>query len=87
MEESSLSSWLTYLKRTRAEQEKLAAALQLLAYAMWSVKPVTVRVQIGKPIYAKELGTTETQVIHQAVLAEMKQLIMNPPEGQGESAI
>ncbi|MGZ9164864.1 MAG: hypothetical protein ACXW4U_06790, partial [Anaerolineales bacterium] len=78
---------LTYLKRTRAEREKLAGALQLLAYAMWSVKPVTVRVQIGKPIYAKDLGTTETKVIHQAVLAEMKQLIMNTPEGQGESAI
>jgi len=78
---------LTYLKRTRAEREKLAGTLQLLAYAMWSVKPVTVRVQIGKPIYAKDLGTTETKVIHQAVLAEMKQLIMNTPEGQGESAI
>jgi hypothetical protein len=48
---------------------------------------VTVRVQIGKPIYAKNLGSTETQVIHQAVLAEMKQLIEHPPEGQGESAI
>jgi hypothetical protein len=78
---------LTYLKRTRAEREKLAGALQLLAYAMLSVKPVTVRVQIGRPIYANKLGTTETQVIHQAVLTEMKQLIMNPPEGQGESAI
>jgi len=78
---------LTYLKRTRGEREKLAGALQLLAYAMWKVKPVTVRVQIGKPIYAKDLGTTEIQVIHQAVLAEMKQMIAYPPEGQGESAI
>ena len=78
---------LTYLKRTRAEREKLAGALQLLAYAIWNVKPVTVRVQIGKPIYSQDLGTTETQVIHQAVLEEMKQLIENPPEGQGESAI
>jgi len=78
---------LTYLKRTRAEREKLAGALQLLAYAILKVKPVTVRVQIGKPIYAKELGTTEIQVIHKAVLAEMKQMIQNPPEGQGESAI
>jgi hypothetical protein len=78
---------LTYLKRTRGEREKLAGALQLLAYAMWKVKPVTVRVQIGRPIYAKALGTVETQVIHQAVLAEMKQLIANPPEGPGESAI
>ena len=78
---------LTYLKRTRADREKLAGALQLLAHAIWNVKPVTVRVQIGKPIYAKALGTVETQVIHQAVLAEMKQMITNPLEGQGESAI
>jgi len=33
------------------------------------------------------LGTTETQVIHQAVLAEMKQMITFPPEEQSESAI
>jgi hypothetical protein len=78
---------LTYLKRTPGEREKLAGALQLLAYTMWKVKPVSVRVQIGKPIYAKALGTVETRVIHQAVLAEMKQLIANPPEGPGESAI
>jgi hypothetical protein len=78
---------LTYLKRTRAEREKLAGALQLLAHAIWNVKPVTVRVQIGKPIYAKDLGTIETQVIHQAVLAEMQELIENPLKGQGKSAI
>ena len=78
---------LTYLKRTRAEREKLAGALQLLAHAILKIKPVTVRVQIGRPIYAKDLGTTEIQVIHQVVLAEMKQMITNPPEGQGESAI
>ncbi|HJR81512.1 MAG TPA: hypothetical protein VJ821_15680 [Anaerolineales bacterium] len=78
---------LLHLKRTPAEREKLAAALQLLAYTIWKVKPVTVRVQIGAPIHAKDLGTTETSVIHQAVLVEMKRLIENPPEGQGESAI
>ena len=78
---------LTYLKRTRAEREKLGGALQLLAHAILKIKPVTVRVQIARPIYAKDLGTTEIQVIHQAVLAEMKQMITNPPEGQGESAI
>jgi len=78
---------LTYIKRTPAEREKLAAALQLLAQTMWKIKPVSVRVQIGKPVYAKELGTTETQAIHQAVLAEMRRLIQDLPEGQGESAI
>lgn len=76
--------WLTKLNKTKREQEKLAAALQLLAYTALKVKPVSARVQIGKPIYAKELGTTETKVIHQAVLAEMAQLIENPPVGEGE---
>jgi hypothetical protein len=76
--------WLTRFNKTKREQEKLAAALQLLAYTVLKVKPVSARVQIGKPIYVKELGTTETKVIHQAVLAEMAQLIENPPSGEGE---
>ncbi len=75
---------LTYLRRSREEREKLAAALQMLAHVMFRKKDVHVRVQIGNPIYAKDLGTTETKVIHQAVLAEMKHLIENPPEGEGE---
>ncbi len=75
---------LTYLKRAREEREKLAAALQLLAHVMFRKKDVHVRVQIGNPIYARDLGTTETKVIHEAVLAEMKQLIDNPPMGEGE---
>ena len=79
--------WLTKIKKTKEEKNRLAAALQLLAYVMLKVKPVSVRVQIGRPIYSRELGTTDTEVIHQAVLAEMKCLIGNEPEGQGESTI
>lgn len=75
---------LTYLKRARQEREKLAAALQLLAHVMFRMRDVHVRIQIGNPIYAKDLGTTETKVIHQAVLTQMKQLIENPPVGEGE---
>lgn len=78
---------LMYIKRAHAEREKLAAALQLLAHVMFKQKDVHVRVQIGNPIYAKELGTTETRVIHEAVLAEMKQLIENPPLGEGEQLL
>jgi hypothetical protein len=74
----------THLKRARQEREKLAAALQLLAHVMLRMRDVHVRVQIGNPIYARDLGTTETKVIHQAVLAEMKDLIENPPLGEGE---
>jgi hypothetical protein len=75
---------LTYIKRARPEREKLTAALQLLAHVMLKKKDVRVRVQIGKPIYAKDLGTTETRVIHKAVLGEMRILIENPPSGEGE---
>lgn len=75
---------LTYLKRARPEREKLAAALQLLAHVMLKQKDVRVRVQIGRPVYARDLGTTETRVIHEAVLAEMRQLITHPPAGEGE---
>lgn len=75
---------LTYLKRAREERERLASALQLLAHVVLKKKDVHVRVQIGNPIYARDLGTIETKVIHQAVLSEMKLLIENEPLGEGE---
>lgn len=74
-------------RKTKEEREKLTAALQLLAHVVFKQKDVHVRVQIGKPIYRRDLGSTETQVIHQAVLAEMKRSIENPPEGEGQSTI
>jgi len=75
---------LTYLKRAPEERERLASALQLLAHVVFKKKDVHVRVQIGHPIYARDLRSTETAVIHQAVLTEMKQLIENPPSEAGE---
>ena len=78
---------LLKIKKTKEEREKLAAAFQLLAMILWNIKPVSVTVQIGKPITVKELGTTDTQIIHQAVLAEMKSLIENPPVGEGISVL
>lgn len=71
--------WLLKMKTTKEEKEKLATALQLLGMIIFNEKPVTVTVQIGRPIYLKDLGTNDTNVIHQAVLAEMKLLIENPP--------
>jgi hypothetical protein len=78
---------LTYLKRARAEREKFAAALQLLAHLMLKKKDVHVRVQIGNPIYTRELGTTETKVIHEAVLREMRLLIADPLADAGEQLL
>ena len=65
---------LLFGRRTREEREKLAATFQLLAHVMWHLKPVTVRVQIGRPVSAKALGTTDGQAIHRAVLAEITRL-------------
>ena len=79
--------WLLTIKRSREEKEKLAAALQLLAHLAFQQKDVHVKVQIGQPITAGQLGTTDPQVIHQAVLAEVKRLIENPPIGEGISAL
>jgi len=80
-------NFLLGIKKTREEKEKLAAALQLLAHAAFKKNNVHVRVQIGKPIYAKDLGSTDTVVIHQAVISEMKRLLENPPSGEGISVI
>jgi hypothetical protein len=65
----------------------VAAALQLLAHLMLGVRPVSVRVQVGRPITATALGSKETQVVHRAVLAEMERLIENPPQAEGQSVL
>ena len=78
---------LIRLKKKGEESEILAAAFQLLAHVAWDKKPLDVTVQIGKPITIAELGSKNTSVIHQAVLAEMKRLIENPPVGEGISVL
>ena len=83
----SAKHWLLHFKKTKEEKEKLTAALQLLAHVAFKQTDVRVRVQIGRPIYASALGSTETQAIHQAVLAEMKWLIENEPEGEEQYAM
>jgi len=75
---------MTGLNDTKRDEERVAAALQLLAHTMLKVRAVSARVQFGRPIYAKALGTTNAQAIHEAVLTEMAHLIRNPPEGEGE---
>jgi putative hemolysin len=74
--------WLLKTKKAKEEKEKLATALQLLGMVIFGEKPVTITIQIGRPIYVKDLGTNDTAVIHKAVLAEMKYLIENPPDDE-----
>ena len=65
----------------------LASAFQLVANVSFKLRPVTVQIQVGCPIYARDLGTTDTAVLHQAVLDEMKTLIECPPHGDGVSVL
>lgn len=78
---------LTRLRRERIEREALAAAFQVFMHMRGKINDVRVRIQIGNPIYAGQAGTKETNVIHQAVLAEMKRLIQDPPQGDGKSLL
>jgi hypothetical protein len=79
--------FLLGIKKTKEEREKLAAALQLLANVAFNRNQIHVQIQIGRPISALDLGTTETNILHQAVLAEMRRLIENPPKGEGVSVM
>ncbi len=78
---------LTIFKRERVERERLGAALQLLAYMLFDVRPVTVRVQFAKPVTVAEVGSSEVTAVHSAVLERMRGLLQNPPEGEGVSVI
>jgi 1-acyl-sn-glycerol-3-phosphate acyltransferase len=78
---------LARFRRTFDDQQLLASAMQLLSHVMLNTRPVTVHVQFGKPITVEDLGSADPQVIHQALLAEMKRLIQTPPEGGGQDIL
>lgn len=85
--EKTARHWLPRLKRTREEREKLAAALQLLAMVTRDARPTTVHVQFAKPVTLDEVGSTDSQAIHQVVIERMKGLIESPPKDEGISAL
>ena len=74
-------------RKTLDDRMLLASALQLVANVALQKRPVTVQIQIGEPIYASDLGTTDTNVLHRAVLDSMKSMIERPPQGSGVSAL
>jgi 1-acyl-sn-glycerol-3-phosphate acyltransferase len=78
---------LLAIKKTREEREILAAAFQLLSHVIWNRRPVIVRVQIGRPLYAMDLGGTNPKIIHSAVITEMEKLILEVPRGMGRSVM
>jgi 1-acyl-sn-glycerol-3-phosphate acyltransferase len=85
--ERTTRHWLTRIKHTREEREKLAAALQLLAMIVRDVRPTTVHVRFGKPITIEEVDSLEPDCIHEKLMERMHSLIQNRDEGEGESVL
>jgi putative hemolysin len=80
-----VSNPISRLKKDREEREKLGAAFQLLAQVIFNLHPLMVTIQVGEPVGLAEIGSTELHAIHEAVLARMRTLIENPPQGEGIS--
>jgi 1-acyl-sn-glycerol-3-phosphate acyltransferase len=85
--EKTAHHWLTRLKHTREESEKLAAALQLLAMIVRDVRPTTVHVRFAKPITASEVGSADVECIHEKLMERMRCLIESQKDGDGESVL
>lgn len=85
--ERTAHHWLTKIKKTREEREKLAAALQLLAMITRDARPTTVHVRFGRPVTANETGSMDTSCIHETLMERMRSLIENRTEGEGVSIL
>lgn len=85
--ERTAHHWLTRVKQTREDREKLATALQLLAMITRNARPTTVHVRFGKPITAAEVGSMETSCIHEELMERMRCLIEDQNDGDGESIL
>jgi hypothetical protein len=83
--ERTAHHWLTRLKRTREDRERLATALQLLAMVVRDARPTTVHVRFAKPITLDEVGSTDSDCIHEVLMERMRSLIECQRDGDGES--
>jgi hypothetical protein len=73
--EKTAHHWLTRLKQTREEQEKLAASLQLLAMVAGDARPTTVNIRFAKPITRNEVDPLDSNCIHEKLMERMRCLI------------
>jgi hypothetical protein len=73
--ERTARHWLTRLKHTREDREKLAASLQLLAMVMRDARPTTVNVWFGKPITRDEVDPLASDCIHEKLMDRMNCLL------------
>ena len=85
--ERTARHWLTRIKKTREEREKLATALQLLAMITRDARPTTVHVRFAKPITRKEVGSLDSEGIHDKLLERMRCLIRDQHDRDGMSVL
>ena len=86
--DKALRSFITRLKRTRLERDKLATAVQAFPMLTFNARPTTVHVQFAKPIMLEEVGSTETHAIHGVIIERMRGLLANKVhDDQGVSAL
>jgi hypothetical protein len=85
--EKSIRHFITRLKRTRKERDKLATAIQSFPMMTYNARLTTVHVKFAKSITLAEVGSTETRAIHNAIIDRMHRLLSNKPEGEGVSAL
>lgn len=79
--------WLTRIKRTREDRERLAAALQLLVMVTRDAQPTTVHVHFAKPITADEVDPLDSDCIHEKIIERMQYLLKTRNNGDGESIL
>jgi Acyltransferase len=85
--ERAARHWLTRLKRTRADRERLATALHLLAMVVRNARPTTVHVRFAEPITVEELGSRDSADIHKKLMERMQCLIQNQNDDDGVSLL
>ena len=85
--ERTAHHWLTRIRHTREEREKLAAALQLLAIIVRDARPTTVHVQFAKPITVDEVGSVDADCIHEKLMERMQCLIESRKRDEGVSVL
>ncbi len=79
--------WLTRIKRTREDRERLAAALQLLVMVTRDAQPTTVHVRFAEPITADEVNPLDSDCIHEKIIERMQCLLETRNDGDGESIL
>jgi len=85
--DKAVHHFITRLKRTRFERDKLATAIQSFPMMAYNARPTTVHVQFAKPITLEEVGSTETHAIHKLIIERMHGLLSNKPKDDGVSAL